>query len=415
MIELRSLVLLVVHLLLVQNSIGQSTKMDEPYKLYPFVKEEANIISNSEHLAALMEKLYDLKRNGNRTINILHIGDSHIQADYITSIIRTALQKEFGNGGRGLIVPLRVAKTNEPLSYVSFSTYLWQSKKCAFPEQSLPIGIGGITISTTDSSADFGIRIANNSPMNYRFKKVILFSDNDPASYRFALLDSLGNQIGMFMSDSINNYPFISSAAFTSPTNVMKIKVVKTNKNQSRATVYGLLLENDSSGIIYHTAGVNGARLRHYSVASHFTEQTKELKPDLIIISLGTNEAFDINFNQDMFYADMQLLFNQLKRENPKAEFLITIPACSYRRNKPNALLPLAAKTIIRFTTNNYLAYWNLQEITGGNNSAYNWKKFHLLLSDGVHYSREGYELQGSLFSKALLNAYNAYVANRPK
>lgn len=415
MTGLKRILLLAILWLSVQNSIGQTIEIPELDKIYPFVKEEVNVISNSEYLAGFMEKLYDLKTNGKRTINILHIGDSHLQADFMTSVIRTTLQKAFGNGGRGLIVPFRVAKTNEPFNYRSSSSYHWQSKRCVFPDQPLPIGIGGLTISTTDSCADISIQTFNDSVLDYRFNKVKLFYENDSTSYSFALLDSLGNQISIFAPDTIDHYSFISTALFPSSTNRMTVKMSKTGEKESHATIYGLLFENGNPGIIYHTVGINGAEFQHYSEALHFCQQTRALNSDLIIISLGTNEAYGLNFTQDKFYADMQVLYTQLKKENPNAGFLFTIPACSYRRKKPNLRLPLAGKTIICFTADNNLSYWDLQEVTGGNNSAINWKKNHLLRPDGVHYSLEGYELQGNLFCKAFLNAYNTYVTNRPK
>lgn len=415
MIRLKSILSLTVLWLSVQISIGQLITIAKPDKSYPFVKEEVNKISNSGHLAGLMEKLYDLKQNGKRTINILHIGDSHLQADFITSVIRTTLQKEFGNGGRGLIVPFRIAKTNEPYNYKSGSSYLWQSKRCVFPNKPLPIGIGGVTINTSDSCADFSIMTINDSVLNYGFNKVKLFYENDSISYKFALLDSLGNRVSMFAPDSIGDYSFISTATLPSQTNKMTVKVIKTGEQQWRATIFGILLENGNPGIIYHTVGVNGAQYQNYSEALYFSEQTKALNPDLIIVSLGTNEAYALNFKQDKFYADIQLLYNQLKLKNPNAGFLFVTPACSYRRKKPNPRLPLAAKTIIRFATDNNLSSWDLQGATGGDKSAFNWKKNHLLRPDGVHYSRTGYELQGNLFCNAFLNAYNVYVSNRPQ
>jgi len=415
MIGFKRILLLTVLWLSTQNSFGQTVAIPELMKNYPFVKEKVNVISNSGHLAGLMEKLYDLKKNGKRTINILHIGDSHLQADFITSVIRTTLQSDFGNGGRGLIVPFRVAKTNEPFNYLSSSSDHWQSKRCVFPYQPLPIGIGGLTISTEDSCAGFAIKTFDDTLLNYSFNNVKVFYENDSISYNFALLDSLGGMAGKFLPDSVDRFSYISTISLPALTNSVTIKMVKTSELQSRAIIYGLLLENGNPGIIYHTVGVNGAEFQHYSEALHFSEQTKALKPDLIIISLGTNEAFALSFKQDKFYADMQLLYSQLKNENPNAAFLFTLPACSYRRKKPNPRLVLAGKTIIRFTTDNNISYWDLQGATGGDNSAINWKKNHLLRPDGVHFSRAGYDLQGSLFCKAFLNSYNNYVANRPE
>lgn len=415
MIRLKSILLLAVLWLSVQISIGQSVPITNTYKSYPFVKEDVNVISNSGHLSSVMEKLYDLKKNGKRTVNILQIGDSHLQADFITSVIRITLQKEFGNGGRGLVVPFRLAKSNEPLNYRSGSNYIWQSKRCVFPNQTLPIGIGGVTINSIDSCADISIKTIDDSILSYGFNKVKLFYENDSTSYSFALLDSLGNRVSMFAPDTIDRYSFIVTALLPSPMNKMTVKVVKTGEQQRRATIYGILLENGNPGIIYHTVGVNGAQYTNYSDALHFSQQTKALKPDLIIISLGTNEAYGLNFNKEKFYADIQLLTNQLKQVNPDAGFLFITPACSYRRKKPNPRLPLATKTIIRFAADNNLSCWDLQGATGGDNSASGWKKNHLLRPDGVHYSRAGYELQGNLFCKAFLNAYNTYVSNRPK
>ena len=63
--------------------------------------------------------LYKSKTDKQGVINIVHIGDSHIQADYFSGMLRMCLQKQFGNAGRGLIFPYKVAKTNEPYNYLT--------------------------------------------------------------------------------------------------------------------------------------------------------------------------------------------------------------------------------------------------------------------------------------------------------
>ena len=407
--------LLIALTISVQYSSAQLPAVLETGKSYPFVNKELNVIYNHEQLSGLMEKLFLQKKSGDQKINILHIGDSHLQADLETSVIRTTLQKEFGNSGRGLIVPYRIAKTNEPFNNKTSSTYLWQNKRCVFPNQPLPIGIGGVTISSKDSCAAFTIFAKNDSLLNYGFNKVTLFYQKDSASYNFALIDSLGNRLGTIVKDTINNKIFTSSASFPSVVNKITIQLMKSEEQNKQATIYGVLLENGNPGISYHTIGVNGAQYLHYSEAKYFAEQTKALKPDLIIVSLGTNEAYALNFKQEQFYADIQLLYCKLKQENPDVPFLFTTPACSYRRKKPNPRLPLAAKTIIQFANDNNLSYWDLQGATGGDNSAVNWKKNRLLRPDGVHYSKVAYELQGTLFCQAFFNSFNAYVANRPQ
>ena len=51
-------------------------------------------------------------------------------------------------------------------------------------------------------------------------------------------------------------------------------------------------LENRNSGILYHSSGINGCCYSHYVEAGQVLNQTAALTPDLIILSLGTNEAF---------------------------------------------------------------------------------------------------------------------------
>ena len=48
---------------------------------------------------------------------ILHIGDSHFQADMASAVTRYRLADLYGAGGRGLVVPFRLAGTNEPTDY----------------------------------------------------------------------------------------------------------------------------------------------------------------------------------------------------------------------------------------------------------------------------------------------------------
>ena len=64
------------------------------------------------------------------------------------------------------------------------------------------------------------------------------------------------------------------------------------NSEQSNFALNGIVLENDQNGIIYHAIGVNGARFSDYNKCSLFFDQIQALQPDLIIVSLGTNEAF---------------------------------------------------------------------------------------------------------------------------
>lgn len=50
-------------------------------------------------------------------LSIVHIGDSHLQADIGTGTVRELFQFDYGNAGRGIISPLKMSGTNQPGDY----------------------------------------------------------------------------------------------------------------------------------------------------------------------------------------------------------------------------------------------------------------------------------------------------------
>lgn len=128
---------------------------------------------------------------------------------------------------------------------------------------------------------------------------------------------------------------------------------------------------------------------------------------------MGTNESFQPDFDTTRFYLTIDSLVKKINLVNPQSIILLTTPACSFKNYKKNTNLKLVTKTIVQYANKNQLPYWDLYELTGGENSAINWKKNLLLSRDGVHYSKNGYILQGQLFTLAFIKGYNQYVKHR--
>ena len=59
---------------------------------------------NPGPLAPFFESLASLERGEQGTVRVLHYGDSHTAADFITTAIRRPLQKRFGDAGRGFVL-----------------------------------------------------------------------------------------------------------------------------------------------------------------------------------------------------------------------------------------------------------------------------------------------------------------------
>lgn len=158
------------------------------------------------------------------------------------------------------------------------------------------------------------------------------------------------------------------------------------------------------SGVCYYIAGANGAEFSTYNQKPEFFKETALLKPDLVIISLGTNEAFGY-LDTNTFENNIDAFISQIKCYNPAADILITTPGDALKRKRYiNVSIEKVRSILISYATNSNVAVWDLNTIMGGQGSIKKWFTSGLSQKDKIHYTREGYYLQGFLFFNALMN-----------
>ncbi len=379
---------------------------------YDFIQQDANQIENAEHLEPLFQKMYEQRVHGGKKISILHIGDSHIMGNYLTREVRARLQNAFGDGGRGLIFPYRVAGAWGPRDYLVETNTRWHGSNCnrVLTAES-PFGISGFSIQTNKSNAELTFRLRDTATSETRlFTKVTVFQHKTAYEYDIEVDDEVsGQKAELFMEDSYSR-----SYYFNRPVSQATLRARKLTSQQLRLTLDGVSLENELSGIVYHSLGVNGAKFNDFVRAKYFARQAAELAPDLIIISFGTNEAQG-KIEATSLRRSIQKLIDNLHEHSPNALILLTTPADSYLRGKSfNPNIADLSAVIKKFARDKGYALWDLHHISGGENSAQHWKSNGLMTSDSVHYTRFGYAAQGKLFFQSLIKAYNSHAAAKP-
>lgn len=384
------------------------------YKAYKFIRTDLNKVENdSSALAFVYEKFYQLEKTKQGRVNIAHIGDSHIQADIFSGYLRQELQLKFGNAGRGLIFPYRVAKSNEPTTYKTTTNVLWDSKRNVFYEKPLPIGVSGFTIETKDSVAEINLTVKDQPKLGYAFTKFTLFHDKGLKNYDLSVCDDVNCEVAYLRSVDKSSAPFVSEVKFDKPMRQIYLRNKATDTGSFSTRIYGMLLENDSAGVLYNMIGVNGAEYKHYNLSKYFLQQFSYLNEDLVIISMGTNEGFYGNFDKDLFYRNIDTLVTNLKNANPNVAVLLTTPGDSFKKSRKgrvkNPDMKTAKETVIRYALDHNIAYWDLYEVMGGYGSMAKWYAAKLSAKDKVHFSGKGYQIQGDLFSQAILKGYEKY------
>lgn len=174
----------------------------------------------------------------------------------------------------------------------------------------------------------------------------------------------------------------------------------------------GIARETGSNGVVYHILGVNGATCQSFSTPEHI-RQIADLHPDLVILSFGTNEAHGRRYNASEHTAAMNYLIEELKASCPDVAFLMTTPPGAYVRNGRrgkiiNPRTPLVVENELKFAREHGIAIWDMYDIVGGKQRAcLNWNAANMYQRDKIHFTHEGYTLQGLLLHEAFIKAYN--------
>lgn len=397
-------------------SVALAERPYGPYQDHPFLKLRYNRIYNDRPgLENFYGKLRALRTDRTGVVTIVHIGDSHIQADFMTAVVRERLQGLFGNAGRGLVFPYQLVKTNGPVDYRSYSNTVWRYERNASRVITLPMGISGYTLETGQEGAALGFSFPEGRGKHYTFDKVTVFHDNGPGEFSYTMPgDNTNAPEAWGKTFRREDIPAGTIFHLPFPTDNVTLTTARTADGQYYARFYGMSLENGSSGIIYHTAGVNGATFKNFNQPGHFLSQLKELKPDLIIISLGTNDATGRDFSSQDFYSQIVLLAGSIKNECPGVDILFTtLPDFGRHRNsRLKQKISAVRSAAITYSREKGHAFWDLYVVMGGRGSFSKWKKHALAQADMVHFTKAGYILQGNLFADAIADGFK-YHGNR--
>jgi len=385
------------------------TITDSLQQQYPFINWEANNIKHADSAVAfkkLYQKLDNIYNNKEEKLHVFHIGGSHIQADMYSNRLRHYLQNisPKAKGQRGFIYPYKMAKTNNPLNYKVTFDGEWKGYRCS-RNDSVAWGLSGVSAKFKDSIADITVKanFRNYSKNTYDFNRLRVFYDEWTTDYEVIISNNEIVEKTVINSDA--HY-----IEFTLNKTVTEIDFcVKRTDNFEDAEflMMGLELMNDNSGVEYTTIGVNGASFAFYDRCTYFEKQLQLYKPDLFIISIGTNDTYTTDFKPLKFKTYYKQLIGSIQKANPDCAILLTVPNDSYyKRQYANPNTKLAAKVIYELSEQYQMAVWDLYEIMGGFNSSQKWYTNKLMPKDRIHFTRKGYDIKADLLLQALVNSW---------
>ncbi len=380
---------------------------------YPFIRYDLNEMhhfGNDRYSSRFFEKLDTLIQTGEGRINIVQIGGSHIQAGVFSGQIRTRLQQLNGemNAGWGFMFPYRMAHTNSPFGYYISYTGYWRTCRNIEKKKNDLLGVGGISATTASEKASFTVLLEEENKLDYRFNKVRIFCDNKKSDYQVSIDNSLIKQ----RQDGDGFIEFVLNQQVDS----LQITVQKKSSVPGSFSLYGLTTESAPNGFLYNSIGVNGAHVPAFLRCQLFEEQLAQLKPDLVILGLGINDAYGRRFSQARFEEHYSELIERIRKAAPNTAIIFTTNNDSYMyRRYVNKNGPKVEESMFKLADKYQTGVWDMFAVMGGLNSVVLWQKNHLAQYDKIHFTREGYMLLGDLFFSALMQDFETYLQSKER
>ena len=107
-------------------------------------------------------------------------------------------------------------------------------------------------------------------------------------------------------------------------TDSLNLKISKPAGVSGSFTLYGIVSESAPNGILYHSIGINGAQVPSFLRCDLFEQQLAALKPDLVILGLGINDAYSKKFSPEVYEENYTELIAGIRRAVPEAAIIFT-------------------------------------------------------------------------------------------
>lgn len=388
---------------------------------------------SAEGLMPFYAKWNALQQNPDHSpsVNILHIGGSHVQAGHLSNTIRMRFTP---SGDRGLLFPFRAIRTNGPSSYRFDYTGLWRGSRNVSQQPDVELGLAGAAAITSDVKASITLHLRDEGKWDFR-QLILLGEASDPTVQPY-LVNSVGDTLRpdpvlscihdvkeawtftMLRPDSVVTLAFEGLTRKVGPK--VTAKTYFPLEDAHWFILRGMIPQTGHRGVTYQESGVNGASLPAWQRCTrHFDEELSLLSPDLVIFGVGINDAHVPlkDFDAEVFKENYRQLVRRIQNINPRCCFIwitnndnaFTHGRGRRARRTPNPTAPLVQKAMMELAKEYDGAVFDVFALMGGMKSSVEWNKAGLMQRDRIHFTAEGYQLVGNLLYEAIEKDYRQH------
>ena len=348
-------------------------------------------------------------------IHIFHFGDSQIEGDRMTDVLRDAWQDTWGGSGPGLLSP---ALPIPSLAMRQQWSNGWQrhalyGKKDSLIEHNRYGMLAAFARHNPDKSGDSTARIRfTPHPRGYRrnrqFNELHLLMGAVPEGARLHYRLNDANEFSMeLVSDSLSHHAIVELPELDS----ISFESLEVYFSGAVPEINGIGMWSHSGIVVHNIAmrGSSGTVFRSLD-RSQFRRQMNEFRTGLIILQYGGNAvpylldkaAADRYGN---WFASQIRLFQSIKPDTP----IIVIGPSDMARKVDTRMetypqLTLVRDALQRVAFEHDALYWDVFEVMGGAGSMAAWVQSEppLASADHIHFTPKGAREIAELFRKSI-------------
>lgn len=356
--------------------------------------QSLHLINYGKSQQPWLTKLHKLNKGENVKFRILQIGDSHTAGDYFTDELRTSLQQKWGNGGIGWVYPNAVA--GQRSASMTYQGSGWKTLTSRRDSANFPLG--GVVARSQNAN------MVTLSPRNavYGEQNITLSVHPIVTQYPLTIIDGQGKSVANIAKLKPNVWQHISFKA--------QLPLSYQAKLSDVWELGYINIENKLRGVVVSAMGINGAKFTQWDNWNpHWAKDMTATKADLVILSYGTNEAFNekLNIQETEQYWHKQI--KAIRKALPNAGIMIIgapeslISTQGLCGNRP-PMLETVQKLQQRIAKKEKTLYWSWQKAMGGTGCDMKiWIAKGFGKKDGIHFSAQGYQNAAHQLAQAII------------
>ena len=362
---------------------------------------------------AYLAAFYAALDTSTQSVRVVHYGDSQIEEDRITNVLRERWQKQYGGGGTGLLPLHQTIPTRTIRQWLSINGAVQTAQKG--PKRYLVYGLRSMRMTDSD---DYGVMgqvavmdstlvkgsediVMNIEPINKKlkphnyFNRVRLFTDS-VSGYIIA-------------QDTILHHTTQSHTTlhYTIPDSTTKCEI----HLQGKGNVYGVSLETPT-GVIVDNIPMRGCSGNIFTKidSTQLSDFYRETNTRLIILQFGGNmipQTENPSTISGYVRSTLRQQIRYIRACAPQASILFIGPSDMSTnidgQMTTYPLVPYMDKLLKKMAAEEQIAYWSMYDAMGGKDSMVRWVEIGLAGSDYVHFTRAGANKVGKILYEWLM------------